>query len=172
MRRRLILIALAAFIAGCNAATPTPRANVPLAAASATKDGIPTQLGAFALMQTKSDAAALADFAQMHGKGFELVGGYVAYYAGAGKESTLWVAQAKDASAASAMVEQMAQKIAAGNPVFANPQSLNISGRVIYQVDGMGQTHFYYAVNDKIVWIAVDAEQSFEGLHALWSAVK
>jgi hypothetical protein len=153
-------------------APTTPRANAAIVAAPLTKEGIPAKLGALTLTQSKMGSAALAEFAQMHGKGFDLIGGYVAQYAGAGSTATLWVAQAKDAPAAQEMTEQMAARIGAGNAVFTNLQSLNIGGRILYQVDGMGQAHFFYAVNDKIVWVGVDDAQAGEVLHALWSAVR
>ncbi len=174
-----VLFLFGALMTGCGnapsapvAAKETPRASVTLAAAPLTKEGVPTKLGALALTQTKMGRDALTEFTQMHGKGFDLIGGYVAQYAGAGSAATLWVAQAKDASVAKEMTEQMAVRIGAGNAVFQNLQSLNISGRSIYQVEGMGQAHFFYAMNDKIVWVAVDAAQAFEVLHALWGAVR
>ena len=147
-------------------------ASVTIVPVALTKDGVPAQLGALSLTQTELGANALAEFAQLHGKGFDLVGGYRADYAGEGKQATLWVGQAKDSASAQAMLDAMAQKIGPSNAMFQNLQSLDISGRTLYTADGQGQKHFFYAVNDKIVWLAADATQAADVLHSLWSAVK
>ncbi len=36
----------------------------------------------------------------------------------------------------------------------------------------MGQQHFFYAVNDKVVSLAAAPELAPDVLHSLWSAVK
>ncbi len=147
-------------------------ASVTIVPATLNKEGIPEKLGALALTETKMGPDALAEFAQLHGKGFDLVSGYRANYANASAQATLWVGQAKDNNAAQAMVEQMAMKIGAGNQMFKDLQPLDIGGRMLYSVNGQGQENFFYAVNDKIVWVAVGPPQAFEALHSLWSAVK
>lgn len=154
---------------------PSPNAvpaNVTIVPASLTKDGMPAKLGALSLTQSAIGASALAEFAQLHGKGFDLVGGYRADYADGNGKATLWVGQAKDASVAQAMLDAMAQKIGPNNAMFQNLQPLDISGRTLYEADGQGQKHFFYAVNDKIVWLAADPVQAADVLHSLWSAVK
>lgn len=147
-------------------------AGVTIVPASLTKDGVPTKLGALSLTQMVTGLGALAEFTQLHGQGLELVGGYRADYGDASGKATLWVAQAKDSASAQSQLDAMAQKIERSNATFQNLQPLDISGRTLYQADGQGQKHFFYAVNDKVVWLAADANQAAEVLHSLWSAVK
>lgn len=154
------------------AAKITPSANITIVPATLNQEGVPSKLGALALTQTITGTGALAEFSQLHGKGFDLVGGYRASYADAKNQATLWVGQAKEPNAAKEMVEQMAVKIGAGNAMFKDLQPLDIGGRMLYSVNGQGQEHFFYAVNDKIVWVAADSSQAFDVLHSLWSAVK
>lgn len=152
------------------AAKITPRANITIVPAMLTKEGIPAKLGLLSLTQAMTGTEALAEFAQLHGKGFDLIGGYMAHY---GKDQALlWVGQAKDDKAATDMVAQMAQKIGPDNPMFKDLQALDMGGRTLYSAVGQGQQHFFYAVNDKIVWLAAKAEQAPDALHSLWSAVK
>lgn len=157
-------------------ATPvsgTPTLALPtIVPASVNKDGIPEKLGALALVNSELGKDALNEFAQLHGQGFDLVNGYRAEYASGESKATLWVGQAKDATAAQSMVQTMADKIAAGNPMFTDLQQLSISGRTIYEVKGQGQYHFFYATNDKIVWVATDPANAVEALHSIWGAVK
>ncbi len=154
------------------AAKITPSANITIVPATLNKEGVPSKLGALALTQTITGTGALAEFAQLHGKGFDLTGGYKATYAGEGKQATLWVGQAKDAATALIMLETMAEKIGPDNSMFQDLQPLDIGGRVLYSANGQGQEHFFYAVNDKIVWLAANADQAPDALHSLWSAVK
>ena len=152
------------------AAKITPSANITIVPATLNKDGIPAKLGSLGLTQTMTGTEALAEFAQLHGKGFDLTGGYMAHY---GKDQALlWVGQAKDAASAQKMLDEMAQKIGPDNAMFKDMQALNISGSTLYSAVGQGQQHFFYAVNDKIVWLAANADQAPDALHSLWSVVK
>lgn len=147
-----------------------PSANIIIVPASLTSEGIPSNLASLALTQKMAGLDALAEIAQLHGKGFDLTNGFMAHY---GKDQALlWVGQAKDDKAATDMVEQMAAKIGAGNPMFKDLQPLGIGGRTLYNATGQGQQHFFYAVNDKIVWLAADPSLAPDALHSLWSAVK
>ncbi len=148
----------------------TPSANITIVPASLNEQGIPAKLSTLSLTQTMTGTEALAEFAQLHGKGFDLVGGYMAHY---GKDQALlWVGQAKDKAAAETMLGEMAQKIGPDNAMFKDLQELNISGRALYSAAGQGQQHFFYAVNDKIVWLAASPDRAPDVLHSLWSAVK
>lgn len=148
----------------------TPNPNITIVPAALNSQGIPAKVGALLLTQSMTGPEALAEFAQLHGKGFDLTNGYMAHY---GKDQALlWVGQAKDNAAAVAMVEQMAEKIGPDNAMFKDLQPLDISGKTLYSATGQGQQHFFYAVSDKIVWLAADAEQAPDALHSLWSVVK
>jgi hypothetical protein len=147
-------------------------ASITIVPAPLTKEGIPAKLGSLALTKTTQGPDALSELSKMHGVTFNLTGGYRADYAGDGSQATLWVGQAKDAAAAQSMVDTMAQKIGAGNTAFTDFQTLNIGDRKLYAATGQDQQHFFYAVNDKVVWLATDPEQGADVLHSLWSAVK
>ncbi len=153
-----------------NSSGAVPQATI--VTASLNKDGVPTELGALKLTTSQLGKDALSEIAQLHGQGFDLVNGYRADYANGDAKLTLWVGQAKDANAAQGMVKTMADKIGAGNPMFTDLQELNISNRTIYEVKGQGQLHFFYAVNDKIVWVATDPNNAADALHSMWNAIK
>jgi|GEM_PF-2789170 hypothetical protein len=148
----------------------TVNPNITIVPSTLNQQGIPSKAGSLTLTQTMTGTQALAEFAQLHGKGFDLVTGYMAHY---GKdEALLWVGQARDDKAAVDMVAQMAEKIGPDNAMFKDLNELNISGRLLYSAMGQGQQHFFYAVNDKIVWLASVPAQGADALHSLWSAVK
>ncbi len=153
-------------------AMPAITPNPTIVTASLNQDGIPVKLGTLTLKNSVLGKDALNQFAQLHGQGFDLLGGYRADYASANSQATLWVGQAKDAETAQTLVKEMAGKIGAGDPMFTDLQELSISNRSLFQVNGQGQAHFFYASGDKIVWLAVDPAYAADALHSLWGAVK
>lgn len=156
--------------AGQQVTVPTP--NPTIVTARVNQDGIPEKIGALSLTNSARGKDALAEFEKLHGKGFDLVGGYRADYANAASKATLWVGQAQDSAGAQAMTKAMADKIGAGNAMFTDLTELSISGRLLYTVNGQGQQHYFYATNDKIVWLAIDSAMAPDALHSLWGAVK
>ncbi len=140
--------------------------------ASLNKDGIPEQIGSLKLKSSQIGKDTLAEFEAMHGSSFDLKTGYRADYADGTATATLWVGQAQSANAAQTLVKDMADKIGTGNPMFTGLQDLSIGDRTIYEVQGQGQLHFFYAANDKIVWLASDADHAPDALHSLWGAVQ
>ncbi len=148
----------------------TPSANVTIVPATLNDQGVPSKLSTLSLTQTMTGTEALAEFSKLHGEQLDLLGGYMAHY---GKDQALlWVAQAKDSASAETLLDEMAQKIGPDNQMFTDLQALNISGRTLYSANGQGQEHFFYAVNDKVVWVAASPEQAPDVLHSLWSVVK
>jgi hypothetical protein len=154
------------------AAAPAVTPNPTIVAATLNKDGIPEKLGTLKLGKSELGKDALKEFESLHGKAFELVGGYKADYSGSGAQATLWVGQAKDSAGAELLTKEMVDKIGQGNPIFTDLNEMSISNRTIYQVSGQGQSHFFYAVNDKIVWLAATPDYAPDALHSIWSAIK
>lgn len=153
-----------------NIAVPT--ANPTMVTASSNNNGIPERIGALALTNSARGKEALLEFEKLHGKGFDLVSGFRANYANAESKATLWEGQAQDSTAAEQMTKTMAEKIGAGNKMFTDLTELSIADRPLYTVNGQGQQHFFYATNDKIVWLAIDSALAPGALHSLWGAVK
>lgn len=151
---------------------PSPIANPTIFTAGINKDGIPEKIGALALTNAALGKEALVEFEKLHGKGFDLVGGFRADYRNGESRATLWVGRAQNARAAAQMTKTMAEKIGAGNKMFTDLAKLSIAGRLLYTVNGQGQQHFFYTTSDKIVWLSIDPALAPEAMHSLWGAVK
>jgi hypothetical protein len=159
-----------------NGASPTDASgampNPTIVTAQLNKDGVPEQIGTLTLKTWTRGKDALAEFEAMHGKSFDLKDGYRADYVDGSASATLWVGQAQSADAAQTLAQEMADQIKAGNPMFTNLQELSIANRTLYEVNGQGQLHFFYASNDKLVWLATDSDHAADALHSLWGAVQ
>lgn len=152
------------------ASQPTPNVNLTIVPAALNQQGVPASLGSLSLTRVMTGTDALDEFAQLHGKGLDVAGGYMAHYGQ--DQALLWVGQAKDESSAAKLLDEMAAKIGPANAMFQDLKPLDIGGRTLYSAVGQKQQHFFYAVNDKIVWLAADPALAADILHSLWSVVR
>lgn len=129
---------------------------------------MPKSLAGKSLIAQKSGAVALAEIESLYGKGFELTDGKVIRYSGA----RVWVAKAKDEAMAKAMVDMMTRRIAAGRSPFTPTGTRQVNGRVVWTLTGMGQSHFYWQVGDKVTWLAISPALAEQGLRELMLALK
>jgi hypothetical protein len=73
-----------------------------------------------------------------------------------GGAATLWVSGSPAAPMAAAMVRAMRDKIAEGRSPFTPLGTRSLSGSEIYELTGMGQSHFYFRTGALVVWLAAD----------------
>lgn len=106
---------------------------------------------------------AIRELTQLHQKEFPLTGGAVGRY-GYDNEATLWVAKAPLRWVASRMMADMHARIAEGDSPFHFTGERTHKDHKIYELDGMGQKHFYYQTGNQIIWLAVDVSLAEESL--------
>ena len=145
-------------------------AQAPLLARQSRNRGlsVPRSLAGKSLIAQKSGAATLAEIESLHGKGFELTDGTVVRYG----DATVWVAKAKDEPAAKAMVDTMTRRITEGRSPFTSTGTRPVNGRTVWTLTGMGQSHFYWQMSDKVVWLAISPALAEQGLRELMLALK
>ena len=108
--------------------------------------------------------AALDDLARLHGQEFLLNKGAVGIYGESG-EITLYVAGTPLNFMAGRLMAAMRDKIARSETPFTPIAEREQRGRTVYELQGMGQKHFYFRSNDLIIWLAVDESQAEEALN-------
>jgi hypothetical protein len=107
------------------------------------------------MSDSKTGEQAIEDVAQMHGKEFPVTYGAIAVYGN--REITLWVSGAPSRDIALQMTNAMRRdKIAQGNSPFTPTKGLTDNDRTIYVLEGMGQTHYYFQSENRVIWLAVD----------------
>jgi len=124
---------------------------------------IPERVAGLALTQSLFGKEAIAEFTRLHGNEFPLVSGAMGMY-GSSHSVTLWVAGATAPLTAGKMVIAMRDKIAStsGRSPFLPIGEREAGSRTVYELDGMGQKHFYFQSGKLIVWLAVDPERAEE----------
>lgn len=130
---------------------------------------VPAQLGGAPLTQKIIGPEAVAEVARLHGKDFPLISGAMAVY---GQSAvTLWVTGVPASPMAGEIVAAMTGKIAEGRSPFLPTGTRQAGDRTIYELNGMGQRHFYFRSGSLVVWLAADdtlAEQALEQVAAFY----
>ena len=126
---------------------------------------LPERVADLPLAESIQAEEAIAEFSRLHGNGFPLTSGAIGIY-GANHAVTLWVAGAPAQFIADRMLIAMRDKIAStpGKSPFSPVGERQDGTRTVYELDGMGQKHFYFQSGKLIVWLAVDIESADEVL--------
>lgn len=118
---------------------------------------LPASLAGLPIRSAGYGAEAVAQVARLHRKRFPLTTGAVGIY-GAQAEVTVWAAGTPLGLLARAMLNQMQESIAQGDSPFAPVGTSAIDGRPVYELTGMGQTHYYFQSGARVVWVAAAPE--------------
>lgn len=114
---------------------------------------LPTSLAGLPLATRTEGSAAITEIGRMHVGEFALASAAIGRY-GTSAEATLWVAELADEATALQMAESMRQSIAAGTSPFHEAGQRARPSGPIHELEGMGQTNFFYASARHVVWLA------------------
>jgi hypothetical protein len=123
---------------------------------------LPETLVGYRLRAALYGAQAVADVARLHGQDFPLTSAGVGMYGERG-QLTLWAAGSMADFFAAQLMEAMQESIAASDTPFVPLGRSQRGGRTVYELEGMGQRHYYFQAGNLIVWLAVEpalAEQA------------
>ena len=79
-------------------------------------------------------------------------------------EITLYVAGTPLSFMAGRLVVAMRDKIARSETPFSPIAEREDGGRIVFELDGMGQRHFYFRSRDLVIWLAADESYTEEAL--------
>jgi hypothetical protein len=127
---------------------------------------LPEVVAGLSLTEAVQGDQAIAEFSRLHGSDFPLTSGAVGMYGG-NHSATLWVAGAPFKLMTGRMLAAMRDKIAStkGRSPFSPVGERQEGSRTIYELDGMGQKHFYFQSGKLIVWLAVNPERAEDVLN-------
>ena len=113
---------------------------------------LPERIGGMSLTRSLVAEEAIAEFTRLHGDDFPLSLGSVGMY-GVDPSVTLWVAGVPFQTIANRMLVAMRDKIAktSENTPFSPAGERKDGYRTIYELDGMGQKHFYFQSRKLII---------------------
>ncbi len=125
-----------------------------LVSAPAEALSLPPTLADLPLTNATYGPKAVTEINRLHGKEFPLAAGAMGIYVDG--KATLWVSKFASRAVAGQIVGAMRDKIAEGRSPFEPVGTRQVETRTVYELDGLGQKHFYFQSNDLVIWLAVD----------------
>jgi hypothetical protein len=127
---------------------------------------LPGAVAGIPLLTASTGRQAIDEIESLHGQDFVLTDGARGSYGDNG-EVTLWVSASASESAASQLLIAMYDKISKGNSSFEPMGEKDMDGRTVYQLEGMGQTHYYFQSGNLVIWLAGTSSLMDEALAQL-----
>ncbi len=124
---------------------------------------LPGQVAGEPLTTQVLGLSAVDEITQMHGKDFNLVDGARGSY-GENNEIIIWVSGSTSEADAAQLVIDMRDKIADGNSPYEPIGEELIGERMVYELEGWGQTHYYFQSGDQVIWLAANPELAEDAL--------
>ncbi len=106
---------------------------------------------------------AIMEISRLHRNPFPLTSAAIGYY-GEQEPIILWVSDTKNQNTAAMLVTDMHDAIATGNTPFSPVGEAAIDGRSVNELSGMGQRHFYFQSDSRVIWLAADPGMADEAL--------
>jgi hypothetical protein len=116
---------------------------------------LPKEMVGFPLGSEVTGSSAFAELSWMHGQDFQLKQAAVGTYGNA-NQVIIYVSGTDSGALAGQLISAMRDKIAAVDSPFEPIAEREIDQRMVYELDGMGQRHFYFKSDQLIIWVAVD----------------
>lgn len=131
---------------------------------------VPPTLAGIRLASVQDGDEARVRIEQLHGQplGEGTDRAWIARYADA--ETTLWITRSDKRSDATSLYERMTAAIPRKGSPFTDPKPLK--GVKGYELDGMGQKHFYFIVRRDVLWLAASPESADETFRELLAYVR
>ncbi|MDA8235244.1 MAG: hypothetical protein M0Z31_10670 [Clostridia bacterium] len=127
--------------------------------AAFTKESFPQSLAGSTLAgEVVSGPDAMQNINRLHGASISVVEGFIAQYLGK-NEITVWVSVSATTNDALALFDIMDKKMPASQ-MFTNREELQMDGKQVIKVLGMGQDHYYWVRDKQVYWIAVGGGDS------------
>jgi hypothetical protein len=124
---------------------------------------LPEQVTDLPLAGKSTGQQAVWELTRLHQKGFPLASAAVGMY-GTEHQVTLWVSGAPIRSLAGRMLATMRDKIGEGRSPFTSLGELKDGNRLIYELEGMGQRHYYFQSGKLLIWMAASPELADQAL--------
>jgi len=149
---------------------PDNSASGPVGGAAFSKESFPQSLAGNQLagpVVTGPDALQMIN--KLHGTNISIVEGYIAQYQGK-NQITIWVSQSASTADAQALFEIMDKKMPASQ-MFTNREELQVEGKKVVKVLGMGQEHYYWVRDTQVYWIAIGGSDTLPVLQEALKAL-
>jgi hypothetical protein len=120
---------------------------------------LPGEIAGLTLRGRVFGAPALDELFWMHGQDFQLNQAAVGNY-GAGNEITIYAAGTAFGFIAGRLIIDMRDKIASSETPFTPLVERQYGSRRVYELEGMGQKHYYFRSGNLVIWLAGNEQEA------------
>ncbi|MFQ5419694.1 MAG: hypothetical protein ACE5EY_04955, partial [Anaerolineae bacterium] len=125
---------------------------------------LPETIAGLSLVQSRYGPEAVAEVTRLHDKSFPLASGAFGMYGRSDNMAMLWVTGTPLQPVATQMVAAMEEAIAKGESPFTPVGVLDVNGRQVRELTGMGQRHYYFRSGNAVIWLAADEDMADSAL--------
>ncbi len=134
-----------------------------------TNNDLPQKLGDLTLSKVHQGSQAAAVIHKMHGKKLGTSRNFIGYYGNEDAGNILYLSIYENDETAKAELMKMAMKMAGGTRVFAPLTFGEMGDNVRFRTEGMGFAHYFYRVDNILIWWQVVPEKAESTFKALLS---
>ena len=134
---------------------------------TAISDDLPKKLGDLILSRVIKNKEATNIINRMHGKALEDCKNIIGHYGSSNSKNILYVSVYKNIETAKTSLMKMAMKMAAGTAVFTPLTHSKMGAGVHFETEGMGLKHYFYRVDNILIWWQVEPEKGPATFHDL-----
>ena len=128
---------------------------------------LPQQLGSLTLTKVIKNKKAAVIINKMHGKKLDDCKNIIAYYGNTQSKNILYLSVYGNAEKAKTNLKNMAMKMADGSSVFSPLTYRKMGDSVHFETDGMGLKHYFYRVDNILIWWQVELDKAEATFHDL-----
>jgi len=99
------------------------------------------------LLSKISGSEAVEMVKRIHSGDFYVVNAEIREYSGGIR---VWIAYVNDSETARKYVEEMAERV---GEYFSQPEKVRVDRLLVYRVYGMGKTHYFFSIENSVVWV-------------------
>ncbi len=120
----------------------------------------PQKLGELNLTKVIHNKKATVIINKMHGKKLDDCKNFIAIYGNNDSKNILYVSVYENAEKAERNIKNMAMKMANGSSVFSPLTHSKIGDSVHFEIEGMGFKHYFYRIDNILIWWQVEPDQA------------
>ena len=126
---------------------------------------LPQSIGVLKLEKLQTGEEARQEINRLHRKQIGFQRGYIGSYVAEQGSAQVWLSEHSSNSEAAQAVEKMADSMTQGNQqIFWHFRQMVIEQRTVYFAVGMGQVHYFFQKDAKVIWLAVDPPLAKEAI--------
>jgi len=104
----------------------------------------------------------------LHQKNVTPAENYVGRYEGDGHTATYYLSLYSDVDEANSELRAMVETMERGGHIFDHIRKISVNDRDVWMALGMGQAHYFFAQDNRLIWLSVDVPIAQDAIQSLF----